>query len=122
MKVVLLAGGFGTRISEESGIRPKPMVEIGGKPILWHIMKHYAYYGYKEFILALGYKGDMIRDYFINYYKYNSDFTIDLTNNGNIEIHNGAIKDDWKITLVETGDESMTGYRTKVAGKYIGEE
>jgi len=112
---------MGTRLREETEYKPKPMVEIGGKPILWHIMKHYAYYGFKEFILALGYKGDMIRNYFINYYKYNSDFTVDLSNNGNIEIHNGAIEDDWKVTLVETGNESMTGYRTKLAGKYITE-
>jgi len=122
MKVIILCGGMGTRLREETEYKPKPMVEIGGKPILWHIMKHYAYYGYKDFILALGYKGDLIRDYFINYYKYNSDFTVDLSNNGNIEIHNDAIKDDWKVTLVETGDESMTGYRTKLAGKYIKED
>jgi len=119
MQTIILCGGMGTRLREETEYKPKPMVEIGGKPILWHIMKHYAYYGYKEFILALGYKGDIIRDYYINYYKYNSDFTIDLANNGNIEIHNGAIEDGWKVTLVETGDDSMTGYRTKLAGKYI---
>jgi len=110
---------MGTRLREETEYKPKPMVEIGGKPILWHIMKHYSFYGHKEFILALGYKGDVIRDYFINYYKYNSDFTVDLKNGGNIEFHNGKIQDDWKITLVETGDESMTGYRTKLAAKYI---
>ncbi|MQY80119.1 MAG: NTP transferase domain-containing protein, partial [Bacteroidetes bacterium] len=119
MKVIILCGGMGTRLREETEYKPKPMVEIGGKPIIWHIMKHYACYGFKEFILALGYKGDLIRDYFINYYKYNSDFTIDLSNNGNIEIHNGTIEDDWKVTLVETGDESMTGYRTKLAGRYV---
>jgi len=122
MKIIILCGGMGNRLREETEYKPKPMVEIGSKPILWHIMKHYSYFGYKEFVLALGYKGDIIRDYFINYYKYNSDFTIDLANNGNIEIHNGAIEDDWKITLVETGDESMTGYRTKLAGKYIKED
>jgi glucose-1-phosphate cytidylyltransferase len=122
MKVIILCGGMGTRLREETEYKPKPMVEIGGKPILWHIMKHYSFYGYKEFILALGYKGDVIRDYFINYYKYNSDFTIDLKKSGNIEFHNGNIEDDWKITLVETGDESMTGYRTKLAGKYIKED
>jgi len=98
------------------------MVEIGGKPILWHIMKHYAYYGFNEFILALGYKGDIIRDYFINYYKYNSDITVDLGKEGGLEFHKGKIEDDWKVTLVETGDESMTGYRAKLAGKYIREE
>ena len=122
MKTIILCGGMGTRLREETEYKPKSLIEIGGKPILWHIMKHYAYFGNKEFILALGYKGDIIRDYFINYYTYNSDFTIDLANNGNIEIHNGTIEDDWKVTLVETGDESMTGYRTKLAGKYIQEE
>jgi len=122
MKVIILCGGMGTRLREETEYKPKPMVEIGGKPILWHIMKHYAHFGFKEFILALGYKGDLIRNYFINYYKYNSDFTVDLSNNGSIEIHNGAIEDDWKVTLVETGDDSMTGYRTKLAGKYITED
>ena len=122
MKVIILCGGMGTRLREETEYKPKPMVEIGGKPILWHIMKHYAFYGHKEFILALGYKGDFIRDYFLNYYKYNSDVTVDLTNNGNVDIHSSSIEDDWKITLVETGDNSMTGYRTKLCAKYINEE
>lgn len=122
MKVIILCGGMGTRLREETEFKPKPMVEIGGKPILWHIMKIYAYYGYKEFILTLGYKGDYIRNYFLNYYKYNSDFTIDLSNNGNVIIHNSSIKDDWKVTLVETGDDTMTGYRVKIAGKYINED
>lgn len=122
MKVIILCGGMGTRLREETEYKPKPMVEIGGKPILWHIMKHYAYFGYKEFVLALGYKGDVIRDYFLNFYNYNSDFTVDLANNGNVEIHNACIKEDWKVTLVETGDESMTGYRTKLCGKYISED
>ena len=122
MKVIILCGGMGTRLREETEYKPKPMVEIGGKPILWHIMKHYAYYGYKEFVLALGYKGNYIRDYFLNYYKYNSNFTVDLTNNGNVQIHNGAIEDDWKITLVETGNNSMTGYRTKLCAQYITED
>lgn len=122
MKVIILCGGMGTRLREETEYKPKPMVEIGGKPILWHIMKHYAFYGYKEFVLALGYKGDVIRDYFLNFYNYNTDFTIDLANNGNLEIHNADIKEDWKVTLVETGDESMTGYRTKLCAKYITED
>ncbi|NPV10166.1 MAG: glucose-1-phosphate cytidylyltransferase [Ignavibacteria bacterium] len=122
MKVIILCGGMGTRLREETEFKPKPMVEIGGKPILWHIMKIYAHYGFKEFILALGYKGDYIRNYFLNYYKYNSDFTIDLSNNGNVILHNSSIKDDWKVTLVETGDETMTGYRVKIAGKYINED
>jgi len=121
MKTIILCGGMGTRLREETEYKPKPMVEIGGKPILWHIMKHYAYYGYKEFILALGYKGDIIRNYFINYYKYNRDFTVNLSN-GDIKIENEETKDNWKVTLVETGDESMTGYRTKLAGRYITEE
>ena len=89
--IIILCSGMGTRLRKETEYKTKPMVEIGGKPILWHIMKHYAYYGFKEFVLALGYKGNMIRNYFVNYYKYNSDFTVDLSNNGNIEIHNGAI-------------------------------
>jgi glucose-1-phosphate cytidylyltransferase len=122
MKVIILCGGMGTRLREETEYKPKPMVEIGGKPILWHIMKHYAHYGHKEFVLALGYKGDVIRNYFLNFYNYNSDFTVDLSNNGRVEIHNAYIKEDWKVTLVETGDDSMTGYRTKLCGKYITED
>jgi len=97
------------------------MVEIGGRPILWHIMKHYSFYGFNEFVLALGYKGDYIRDYFLNYYKYNRDFTVDLSN-GDVTIENRGSKNNWKVTLVETGDESMTGFRTKLAGKYITED
>lgn len=119
--VIILCGGMGTRLREETEYKPKPMVEIGGKPILWHIMKHYAHYGFKEFILALGYKGNVIRDYFINYYKYNSDFTISLGDSGKIKYHNECITDDWTVTLVETGSDSMTGYRVKLAGKYINE-
>jgi glucose-1-phosphate cytidylyltransferase len=122
MKTIILCGGMGTRLREETEYKPKPMVEIGGKPILWHIMKHYSYYGYKEFILALGYKGNVIRDYFLNFYNYNSDFSIDLTKNGKVEIHNAAIQEDWKITLVETGENSMTGYRVKLCSKYINED
>lgn len=122
MKVIILCGGMGTRLREETEYKPKPMVEIGGKPILWHIMKHYAHYGFKDFVLALGYKGDVIRNYFLNFYNYNSDFTVDLANNGNVVIHNASIKEDWKVTLVETGDDSMTGFRTKLCGKYITED
>jgi glucose-1-phosphate cytidylyltransferase len=122
MKVIILCGGIGTRLREETEYKPKPMVEIGGKPILWHIMKHYSYYGYKHFILALGYKGDVIRNYFLNFYNYNNDLTVDLANSGNLKIHNSDIKEDWKVTLVETGDVSMTGYRTKLCGKYITED
>lgn len=120
--VVILCGGMGTRLREETEYKPKPMVEIGGKPILWHIMKHYAHYGFKDFILALGYKGNVIRDYFINYYKYNSDFTVSLGDGGKTRYHNDCITDDWTVTLVETGSDSMTGYRVKLAGKYINED
>jgi glucose-1-phosphate cytidylyltransferase len=122
MKVIILCGGMGTRLREETEYKPKPMVEIGGKPILWHIMKHFAYYGHKDFILALGYKGNIIRDYFINYYTYNSDFTISLEHGGMIKHHNNFIDDDWTVTLVETGADSMTGYRVKTAGRYIKED
>lgn len=121
MKTIILCGGMGTRLKEETEYKPKPMVEIGGKPILWHIMKHYAHYGYNEFVLALGYKGDVIRDYFLNYYKYNRDFTVDLSS-GDVVIENEGAKNNWKVTLVETGDNSMTGFRTKLAGKYITED
>lgn len=121
MKTIILCGGMGTRLREETEYKPKPMVEIGGRPILWHIMKHYSHYGFNEFILALGYKGDVIRDYFLNYYKYNRDFTVDLSN-GDVKIENEGSKNSWKVTLVETGDDSMTGYRTKLAGKYITED
>ena len=119
MQTIILCGGMGARLREETEYKPKPMVEIGGKPILWHIMKHYARYGHKEFILALGYKGDVIRDFFLNFYKYNSDFTVDLANNGNVEIHNSSVREDWTITLVETGSKSMTGYRVKQCSRYI---
>lgn len=122
MKVIILCGGMGTRLREETEYKPKPMVEIGGKPILWHIMKIYAHYGYKEFILALGYKGDVIRNYFLNYYTYNNDFTVQLGNKESIIVHNNHNEQDWKVTLTETGDESMTGYRVKLAGKYITED
>ena len=121
MKTIILCGGMGTRLREETEYKPKPMVEIGGKPILWHIMKHYSHYGFNEFVLALGYKGDVIRDYFLNYYKYNRDFRVDLSN-GDVEIYGEKDENDWKVTLAETGDHSMTGYRTKLAGKYIDED
>lgn len=111
MKVVILAGGLGTRISEETEIRPKPMVEIGGKPILWHIMKIYSHYGYNEFIVCLGYKGYLIKEYFANYYRHQADITIDLCSN-TTEIHNSAAE-PWKVTLIETGQDTMTGGRVK---------
>lgn len=121
MKVIILCGGIGTRLREETEHKPKPMVEIGGRPILWHIMKLYSHYGYKEFILALGYKGDVIRRYFLNYHHYNSDFTVDLGKSA-INMHKGHKECDWKVTLVETGLNSMTGFRVKVCGEYIKED
>jgi glucose-1-phosphate cytidylyltransferase len=120
MKVVILAGGFGTRLSEETHLRPKPMVDIGDKPILWHIMKIYSSYGYNDFVICLGYKGYMIKEYFANYFIYQSDLTIDLTNN-TIETHQSKAE-PWKVTLVDTGKESMTGGRIKRIQKYIGNE
>ena len=119
MKVVILAGGFGTRISEESHLKPKPMVEIGDKPILWHIMKLYSYYGYNEFIICAGYKQHMIKDWFANYYLHNSDITFDLTNGNNLEIHNN-VSEPWKVTIIDTGLQTMTGGRIKRIQKYIG--
>ena len=120
MKVVLLAGGFGTRLSEETDIRPKPMVEIGGKPILWHIMKTYSEYGFNEFVILLGYKGYFIKEYFSNYFLHQSDVTIDLMNN-KIEVHNNS-SEPWKVTLLDTGLYSMTGGRIKRAQEFIGDE
>ncbi|WP_333819584.1 glucose-1-phosphate cytidylyltransferase [Ohtaekwangia sp.] len=111
MKVVLLAGGLGTRLSEETVLKPKPMVEIGGKPILWHIMKIYSSYGYNEFVVCLGYKGYLIKEYFANYFRHESDITIDFTNN-TTQIHNTSAE-PWKVTLIETGTETMTGGRIK---------
>jgi len=117
MKVVILAGGFGTRISEESGIRPKPMVEVGGMPIIWHIMKIYSSHGFKEFIICCGYKGSVIKEYFSNYFLYNSDVTFDMKNN-RMKVHKKAAE-DWKVTLVDTGEETMTGGRIKRIRNYI---
>lgn len=120
MKAVLLAGGYGTRISEESGVHPKPMVEIGGKPILWHIMKIYSHYGIKEFIICLGYKGYMIKEYFANYFLYLSDVTFDLKYNTMSILNNQS--EDWKVTLIDTGLNSMTGGRLKRIQQYVGNE
>ncbi len=120
MKVVILAGGYGTRLSEETDLRPKPMVEIGGKPILWHIMKIYSHYGYNDFIILLGYKGYVIKEYFANYFLYQSDVTIDIAKN-EMEVHNND-SEPWKVTLVDTGHETMTGGRIRRAKPYIGEE
>jgi len=120
MKVVILAGGFGTRLSEETELKPKPMVEIGGKPILWHIMKIYSHFGFNDFIICLGYKGYMIKEYFANYFIHNSDLAIDLSSN-NIKVHNSHCE-PWKVTLVDTGLNTQTGGRLKRVQKYIGEE
>lgn len=120
MKVVLLAGGYGTRISEETDIKPKPMVEVGGKPILWHIMKIYSKYGFNDFIILLGYKGYYIKEYFANYFLHQSDITIDMQTN-KMEVHNNT-SEPWKVTLVDTGLDTMTGGRIKRAQKYIGDE
>lgn len=117
MKVVILAGGLGTRLAEETGTRPKPMVEIGGKPILWHIMKIYSHYGYKDFVICLGYKGYMIKEYFANYFLHQSDVTFDLANN-KMQIHNSD-SEDWKVTLVDTGVETNTAGRIKRIEKYV---
>lgn len=121
IKTVILCGGMGTRLREETEYRPKPLVEIGGKPILWHIMKIYSHYGYKDFILCLGYKGEMIKEYFLNYEMLNSDFTIELGSK-NIEIHNSHEEYGLKISLVDTGEATMTGARVKKVGKFIDSE
>jgi glucose-1-phosphate cytidylyltransferase len=120
MKVLILAGGLGSRLSEETSLKPKPMVEIGGKPILWHIMKIYSSYGYNDFIILCGYKGYMIKEYFSNYYRHMSDMTIDMKDNTITHHKNSA--EPWKVTLVDTGIETMTGGRIKRVQKYIGNE
>ncbi len=120
MKVVILAGGFGTRISEESGIRPKPMVEIGGRPILWHIMKLYSFYGLNEFVICCGYKGYMIKEYFSNYFLHMSDVTFDLGTN-EMKVHRKN-SEPWKVTLVDTGENTMTGGRIKKIADHINNE
>tara|TARA_B100000795_G_C22751846_1_gene419776 strand:+ start:632 stop:1405 length:774 start_codon:yes stop_codon:yes gene_type:complete len=119
MKVLLLAGGFGTRLSEETDVRPKPMVEIGGKPILWHIMKIYSSYGFNEFVVLLGYKGYYIKEYFTNYFLHQADVTIDLKDNS-LTVHNNS-SEPWKITLIDTGLHTMTGGRIKKAQEFIGD-
>jgi len=120
MKAVILAGGLGTRLSEETSIKPKPMVEIGGKPILWHIMKIYSEHGINEFIVCCGYKGYLIKEFFSNFYLHNSDFSVDLKTN-KITIENNAT-DPWNVTLVDTGEETMTGGRLARVKKYIENE
>jgi len=118
MKVVILAGGYGTRISEESHLKPKPMIEIGDMPILWHIMKGYSHFGLNEFIICCGYRGYMIKEYFADYYLHRSDVTFDFANDNCITIHNN-VAEPWKVTLVDTGLSTMTGGRLKRASKYL---
>jgi len=120
MKAVILAGGYGTRISEESGVRPKPMVEIGGKPILWHIMKIYSFHDINEFVICCGYKGHIIKEYFANYCLYNSDVTFDMRKNS-MEVHKNHTE-SWKVTLVDTGEGTMTGGRLKRVKDYVGDQ
>lgn len=120
MKVLILAGGLGTRLSEETRLIPKPMVELGGKPILWHIMKIYSYYGFNDFVVLTGYKSHVIKDYFVHYYQQYSDITVDMQNNS-VEIHKMQTE-PWKVTMLYTGQETMTGSRIKKAYDYIGNE
>ncbi len=120
MKVAILAGGFGSRLAEETEVRPKPMVEIGGQPILWHIMKHYAHYGFKEFFIALGYKGDMIKRYFLDYYRLNGNLTTHLVN-GNVEVQNN-VSEDWIVNLIDTGLNTLTGGRIKCLEPWLKDE
>jgi glucose-1-phosphate cytidylyltransferase len=119
MPVMILCGGLGTRLREETEVRPKPMVEIGGRPILWHIMKLYAWYGLDDFILCLGYKGHMIKDYFLNYQAYSADLTIRLGAPDAVEYHNRPSEENWRVTLVETGQIAQTGTRVARAGRYV---
>ncbi|HVI32376.1 glucose-1-phosphate cytidylyltransferase [Phenylobacterium sp.] len=117
MKTVILAGGLGTRISEESHLKPKPMIEIGGRPILWHIMKLYSHYGFNDFVVCLGYKGYVVKEYFANYVLHNADLTVDLAK-GSIEYH-ATNHEPWRVTLVDTGEETMTGGRLKRVAPYL---
>lgn len=119
MKVIILAGGLGTRLAEETEVKPKPMVEIGGRPIIWHIMKHYAHYGFTEFVVALGYKGDAIKHYFLDYCALSGDMTVSLAT-GDIRMHGGE-REDWQVHLVDTGIETMTGGRVKRLAPWIGD-
>lgn len=121
MKTVILAGGYGTRISEESQYKPKPMIEIGGKPIIWHIMKEYSHYGFHDFIICAGYKQQMIKEWFNNYFIYTSDVTFDFTRGENVVLHEQH-SEPWRVTVVDTGEGTMTGGRIKRIQKYIGNE
>ncbi|MFA7242621.1 MAG: glucose-1-phosphate cytidylyltransferase [Sulfuricellaceae bacterium] len=120
MKAVILAGGLGTRISEETQLKPKPMIAVGGKPLLWHIMKIYSSFGVNDFVVCLGYKGYLIKEYFANYYLHMSDVTFDMANNA-MEIHQNSAE-PWRVTLVDTGEQAMTGGRLKRVGRYLGNE
>jgi len=120
MKAVILAGGLGTRISEESHLRPKPMIEIGGKPILWHIMKSYSHYGITDFVICLGYRGYVIKEYFANYFLHMSDVTFDMSKN-QMEVHQGYAE-PWRVTLIDTGPDTMTGGRLKRVREHVGDE
>lgn len=122
MKVAILCGGRGTRLKEETEFKPKSMVHIGNKPILWHIMKIYAHYGFKDFVICLGYKGEMIKEYFLNYEMMNNDFTIKLGDHYNVDVHGDHSENDWNVTLAYTGEESQTGTRIKKIEKYIDDD
>lgn len=121
MKVVVLCGGMGTRLREETEVRPKPMIEIGRRPILWHIMKIYGHYGFNDFVLCLGYKGDFIRQYFLNYHLHNSDLTVDLSKPRELIQHQTHGECDWKVTLADTGYDTMTAARIKRVQRYVGD-
>jgi glucose-1-phosphate cytidylyltransferase len=120
MKAVILAGGLGTRISEETHLKPKPMIEIGGKPILWHIMKMYSYYGVNDFVICCGYKGYVIKEYFANYFLHMSDVTFDMAKNS-MEVHQRNAE-PWKVTLIDTGEDTLTGGRLKRVADYVADE
>ena len=122
MKVVILCGGFGTRLREETEYRPKPMVEVGGQPILWHIMKMYSSYGFNDFVLCLGYKKNMIKEYFLNYEDMHNDITVTLGRNKSTEVHSRHDENGWKVTLADTGQDAQTGTRVKRAQKYVGDD
>lgn len=122
MKVVILCGGFGTRIRDVAEDIPKPMIQIGGLPILWHIMKHYSFWGHKDFIMCLGYKGEIIKDFFLNYEAHTNDFTIDLSKKGKIVYHNQHTEDNWQVTLADTGLNALTGARVRRIQKYLGRD
>ena len=122
MRVVLLCGGYGTRIRDVADDLPKPMIPVGGMPIVWHIMKHYAHFGHKDFVLCLGYKGQVLKDFFLNYEVRTNDFTVTLGNKGGVELHTSHDESGWQITAAETGPEAMTGARVRKIKKYIGSD